>query len=73
MKANLAEKIAFLNRLCGKTLSITHYTQWAITSYGNHSLFCCKNGDVGSVHAPGLEECVDKALKLVKEEGVSDA
>ena len=58
---NLNETIKTLNRLSGETLSITFYSTWELTSYGENSLFS-SGGRVGSIRGRTPEECVRKAV-----------
>jgi hypothetical protein len=60
----LTTKITFLNSVVDETLSITHYTEWDLSSYKDGSLFNSARGCIGHIRAPSFAECVDKAFRL---------
>jgi hypothetical protein len=67
MSFELNKKVALLNKLTNKSLTITYYTAWELSSYEKNSLFT-RSGLIGPVRAEDFTECIDKAFKLVREE-----
>lgn len=59
----LTEKITYLNDLVDETLTIIHYTEWELSSYGENSMFR-RNGHPGPVRAKSFSACIDKALEV---------
>lgn len=59
-------RIAFLDNLVGGTLSMMHFSEWELGSYGKNTLFL-HDGPIGPVCALDFEECIDKAFQAVRE------
>ena len=59
-KLGLAEKVNTLNRACDGTLTIDHYHEWEIGSYGPETLFSAADDRILDKN---FEACVDKAIK----------
>ena len=60
----LEEMIEELNEYCDMSLSITHYTRWAITSYHDDTLFS-KGSEVRGIT---ILEAITKAYNLMKKD-----
>lgn len=63
---NLSEKIVFLDDFTFKTLTITHFTEWELSSYEENSAFC-QNGQFGPVRAKSFSACINKAFASIEE------
>jgi len=61
------KKLDSLNRLSGRTLSLTSYGLWELTSYGTDSLFSHVGGCIGPIRGATARECIDNAIQAVKE------
>ena len=62
---NLAEKIDRLNTECKGTITISHYVEWEIHSYGPGSPFY---GHDRQVKDHDLEKCVDLAIHVLEKD-----
>lgn len=58
-----SEKVVLLNNFTDKTLSITHFTEWELSSYGKDSAFR-RNGQFGPIRSKSFAGCVNMAFEL---------
>jgi hypothetical protein len=61
-KLSLDKKIELINKYCKETLSITHYSEWELSSYGKGTLFY---EDI--VKGKTIKDVVNKAYNIFKE------
>lgn len=61
-KLSLDKKIELINKYCKETLSIAHYYEWELSSYGKGTLFY-----EDRVKGKTIKDVVNKAYNIVKE------
>jgi hypothetical protein len=61
-KLSLDKKIELINKYCKETLSIAHYCEWELNSYGKGTLFY---EDI--VKGKTIKDVVNKAYNIFKE------
>lgn len=61
-KLLLDEKIELINKYCKETLTIAHYYEWELSSYGKGTLFY-----EDSVKGKTIKDVVNKAYNIFKE------
>ena len=65
----IEEMVEEINKAVNGTLSITHFVNWELSSYRDHSLFAISEDKIA---AKSFKELIEKGYARLKKEGIDD-